>query len=280
MLATGARKLRQYNEMNNFINWIAVNNTLLIRVGFTAVVVLIIVYVYRFFFMPKINNTVNNSVKETETDVINEKKTIVENKPVEEKAASLDLSVVTKKNEEIDILKAELAKLKVQVTDYEKEISDLKIKPEIQISETAEVAEVKTAEVAEANPASSETASIISMNEEASNSDLVASLNTKIEQLESRLAEYEIIAEDISEISQLRQENADLKNKLAAESTVLNDISEEIALPEEVIAEEPIVVSEAVSNEAITLASEKDVSENEIEMIDQFENIATKKEGS
>jgi hypothetical protein len=250
--------------MNDFINWIAVNDTLLIRVGFTAVLVLVIVYIYRFFFVPKINIPVD----ESQTKVIIEKSTQVENKPAEEKAASFDLSVVAKKTEEIESLKAELAKLKIQAADSEKEISSLKEKAEMQSAETAGANEE--------NATRSEAASMATSNNEASNSDLVSNLNSKIEQLESRLAEYEIIAEDISEISQLRQENAELKKKLAAEPTALTEDTE-TAQPEEVIADEPIATAEAVSTEAIRLVSEKDVSESEIELINQFENIAAKK---
>ncbi|MEQ1723298.1 MAG: hypothetical protein ABL930_08975 [Pseudobdellovibrio sp.] len=231
--------------MNDFINWIAVNDTLLIRVGFTAVLVLIIVYVYRFFFVPKINIPVDESAARAG----NEKSTLAENKPAEEKAASFDLSIVTKKTEEIESLKAEIAKLKVQAADSEKEISDLKEKAEMQSTVTAEANE----EIA----TRSEAASVATSNNEASTSDLVSNLNTKIEQLESRLAEYEIIAEDISEISQLRQENAELKKKLAAEPADLIEatetpqteeiIAEEPIVSEElIIAEEPIVVAEAV----------------------------------
>ncbi|MEQ1723241.1 MAG: hypothetical protein ABL930_08690, partial [Pseudobdellovibrio sp.] len=55
-------------------------------------------------------------------------------------------------------------------------------------------------------------------------------------------------------------------------------IAEEPIVSEElIIAEEPIVVAEAVSKEAIRLVSEKDVTESEIELINQFEKIATKK---
>lgn len=286
--------------MNDIINWIATNDTLLIRIGFTAILVLVIVYVYRFFFVPKIN-----IVAEASTAVNTDKPSGTESgKPADEKTGaapqSFDLSVVAKKTEEIENLKLELTKLKTQVGDSEKIIADLK--------------EQAAAQPMPAQAENGGTSSGTNAAGASADPDLIATLNGQIEQLQNRLAEYEIIAEDISEISQLRQENSELKKKLGASSATVSEAPVEVEKKSEPVAEfnepsqDPIVEepppeetpveevavneevaeiaaapetesekAERVSAESIKLVSDKEVTSTEKELINQFEEILTKK---
>lgn len=270
--------------MNDIINWIAINDTLLIRIGFTAILVLIIVYIYRFFFVPKINIAVETpSVASEDKNNAAEAAKVSEGK-ASSTAASFDLSVVAKKTEEIENLKSEIEKLKNQITDSEKLVSDLNEK-------------VSMAQSAPAQTESENTNSGVSAAAGNGDPDMVASLNNQIEQLQNRLAEYEIIAEDISEISQLRHENAELKKKLEASSSSVAEAApsaleetpveevpiEEAQLEEVVVVDEPMAPetpankAERESAESIKLVSDKEVTGAEKELINQFEEILTKK---
>jgi hypothetical protein len=73
----------------------------------------------------------------------------------------------------------------------------------------------KSEQSAEPDMASAEVRESTAGDGAASDQEL-SEMRQTIEKLESRLAEYEIIAEDISEIGQLRQENADLKKQLTS----------------------------------------------------------------
>lgn len=284
--------------MNDIINWIATHDTLLIRIGFTSILVLVIVYIYRFFFVPKINIVAETLTVATADNT----SATAAAKSTDEKPGaapqSFDLSVVAKKTEEIESLKLELTKLKTQVTDSEKIIADLKEQAATQVTpeqaENSAIGSTATTAAASTDP------------------DLIANLNAQIEQLQNRLAEYEIIAEDISEISQLRQENSELKKKLGASSTTVSEAPleveknepkaefnepsqdptpelppektpiEEVAVNEEVaeIVTTPETDSdkaERVSAESIKLVSDKEVTSSEKELINQFEEILTKK---
>lgn len=190
--------------MNEIINWIALNNTIMIRIGFTSILILLIVYVFRFLFIPKVNSIDELIVPE---DKKSEKNNLSKEEKVdiEKKSSIPDLKVdqsfeLGQKTEEIHQLQEESLKLKTQINESEALIFDLKA----QLTEALQNASKNT--------------------EEASDPEVVKKLNQKNEQLEARLAEYEIIAEEISEISQIRKENIELKQKLG-----MSSISEETA---------------------------------------------------
>ena len=265
--------------MNEIINWIAIHNTLMIRIGFTAILVLLIVYIFRFFFVPKVN-VVHESIEPKQAKETSEKNNSTESPSDDEAEASLAL---TESNElkqyekEIERLNKELALIRNQLKESDSPVAE-------SASTEAPVAAVDV--------------------------EKVNILNQKIENLESRLAEYEIIAEDISEIGQLRKENAELKQKMTDDSGSQNpQVAQETqeteasaSAPEEPTAEakssdENLMNEEAmaaiidevnagsvetetpVENEVadIKLTSEKEVTQSERELIDQFEEISNKK---
>ncbi len=189
-------------KMNEVINWIATNNTLMIRVGFSAILILLILYCYRFFFVPKVN-----VVEEAAESNSKSEKNI--NTKSGQVVAAVDANVLNEKTAENEKLKSEIASLTNRLSESEKLVTELKSlsvlenpKSEAEVSKS----EADVADLGSVQPV-----------ESAANKELIASLNEKITQLETRLTEYEIIAEDISEISQLRKENSDLKKKLSGE---------------------------------------------------------------
>ena len=191
--------------MNDIINWIAINNTLMIRIGFSAVLILLIVYMFRFFFVPKVSivtEAIENKDEKTEAADDKDELERLTGKLAEEHIetaktrstnistnASADINEIKLKNLEIENLKEEVLQFKTQLSASESKITDLQ-------------AEVTQAALASQAPIQQEPTG-----DDASQADEVSGLNKKIEQLQSRLAEYEIIAEEISEIGQLRAEN-------------------------------------------------------------------------
>lgn len=167
--------------MNDIIVWIATHNTLLIKIGFSAVSILIIAYVFRFFFMPR------PQVAQTESTVVTRSENVAVGPNVEELA---ELQT------EIDKLKQDIKKIENEKKELQKQISDM----------AAATTEVKSETVTQAPAAQSEDMQNLSQEN--------AQMTEKIQQLEARLTEYEIISEDIAEVAQLKQENAALKSKV------------------------------------------------------------------
>lgn len=289
--------------MNEVINWIATNNTLMIRVGFSAILILLILYCYRFFFVPKVN-VVEEAV---ESNSKSEKNINTKSGQV---AAAVDANVLNEKTTENEKLKSEIASLTNRLSESEKLVAELKSLSVLE-NPKSEV-EVSKPEVPVADLES------VQQGESSANKELIASLNEKITQLETRLTEYEIIAEDISEISQLRKENSDLKKKLSGETvhepvkavesksnTVVEPelvsipkADEESTLEPDVFANlvndmntvvEPAIEAEvknadeikttevSVTSENIKFVSEKEVLAEEKDLIGQFEAISNKK---
>lgn len=240
--------------MNNIINWIAVNNTLMIKIGFTAILALLVIYVFRYFFMPKVN-VVNESLDSAggaksgaldEADI--EKRKIVEQKQAEYYTS------------EIEKLLIEIAKLKDQLMETNTIVTDLKEKNQELTVQAQNVTAQQDNPPPEANGSSS--------------AEYIVTLKGKVENLEARLSEYEIIAEDISEIGQLRKDNAELRKQLT-EAPAANEklISDELMIVDESIpeVEEPAPLEKPVLAEepAPDLAGQL----NEAELDELISNI-------
>jgi DNA repair exonuclease SbcCD ATPase subunit len=160
--------------MNDIINWITLNNSLMIKIGFSAVVLLLAVYVFRFFFMPSIS-VVENAVK----------------------------SESPKPNSDMNI--EELAELQAEVDTLKAKLKELQKGEQKTAAAQAATASAGLETVTPAAPATQD-----------ADPSAAKELKEKIRVLESRLSEYEIIAEEIAEIGKLKQENEDLKQKLKA----------------------------------------------------------------
>lgn len=175
--------------MNAIINWLALNNTLMIKIGFSAIILLIVVYVFRFFFVPKVKEVSLTSDLSESDDTVLEKANVVKD------------GAVALSSEDVTKLQAEISTLKYKLKEAEAE----------KLSLATQAASAGSSSVSAASSAGLDMVSETNQQNSAAKSEL----EEKIKTLESRLSEYEIIAEDIAEISKLRQENEVLKAKIA-----------------------------------------------------------------
>jgi regulator of replication initiation timing len=275
--------------MNDLIGWLATNNTLMIRIGFSAVAVLVVAYVFRLFFMPR--------------DV--EKAVVANDMMASSATGSMNIEELAELQTEIDTLKEKVKVIETEKLDLQKRLYEQPVTMETAaISSPDGVTQV----VPKIDPAtaSQSTESAIKMNLE--HGELIQ----KIQQLEARLAEYEIIAEDIADVGQLKSENAQLKVKLeeavlkAAEPRIeaVPEITETASLADEVVAvvteadtsasdaeidamlQESLgesgvsdVVAESRPQTQVVLHSEIEVTEEEKLIIDEFESFQNRKKG-
>lgn len=225
--------------MNEVINWIALNNTLMIRVGFSAVLLLIIVYVFRYFFIPQIS--VVTQAEEAALAEETSKSRVADEKLSSELTAADDQA----KNEEIEMLKAEVDELKVKLAETPKAVGP------VAVTNTKET-----------------------------------ELVSKIISLEARLFEYEIIAEDIAEISKLRSENEQLKQQFSAGGGTFEPMLEAEVEAEAQPVAESIPAGEfdystpnfaEPTESQLVISSEVEVSEDEQALINDFEDMIRKK---
>ena len=235
--------------MNELINWVALNNTLMIRIGFSAVLLLLIAYVFRYFFVPKID-VVTQAEEAAATEELAAAK---DAKSINEIPAEIEQG----RTEEIINLKAEVETLKSQIQTLPKATG------------------VAAATAAASAPPAANTAAAAPVNENA--------LVTKIQTLEARLSEYEIIAEEIAEIGLLREENAAMKAKLAAAGSEAAP-SVEVPLVEEPAADGPDSKYDAYEKvpppepeSQLVITSEVEVSLDEQALINDFEEMIRKK---
>ena len=196
--------------MNDIINWIALNNTLLIRIGFSAVLILLIVYVFRFFFMPSISVVSTEGVSGSD----------------DKKKSGIDVSI-----EELAELQAEIDTLKVKLKEAESKPAP--VEPATPTATATVTAVGASAEVVKPT-----------VTAEAASPSVTAELTEKLKTLESRLAEYEIIAEEIAEIGKLRQENQELKSKISNIGSNQAPVESSEVSAESIVNEKPEVASE------------------------------------
>jgi hypothetical protein len=216
--------------MNAIINWIALNNTLMIKIGFSAIILLIVVYVFRFFFVPQVKH-ISDSADLSDSPTLSTEK-------------------VDSEKDEAEALSSE------DVTKLQAEISTLKYK-----LKEAELEKVKLAsQSSSATGNSSPTPAGAGLDMVAEASPKVAAVQTELEEkikiLEARLSEYEIIAEDIAEISKLRQENEELKAKVADVGSSKKSIEEVEEVEEEEVKVEE-VKEEEVKVEEVKVEEEE-----------------------
>lgn len=198
--------------MNDLIAWLATNNALMIRIGFSAVAILVVAYVFRLFFMPR---DVEKHLSDTEA-------------VASSTTASMNIEELAELQTEIDTLKEKLKTVETEKISLQKQLHEQPVNIETATAATAEGVKQVTPVVDVA--AAKESADKINIEQ--------AQLIEKIQQLEARLAEYEIIAEDIAEVGQLKNENAQLKEQL--EKAAQKASEPQVVAPSETI-EKPTV---------------------------------------
>lgn len=245
--------------MTNIINWLVTQNTLLIRIGFTAVLILVGIYIYRTVFKQRVSasekktKTVEKPVEENKTSVEAEAATAVTEKAapkMAEAAATASAAVNATVLSEAQI--AEMARLKEEVQKLSTDLAASLAQNEELKKNNSSVMD------AEVGPSAQTAKERIS---EAGGDELAAELQDKIQQLESRLAEYEIIAEDIAEISQLRQENQELRQKTALTTSTVDET--EVAIPEEETPQNEVSSEIETIAESTNVFADESVSESE-----------------
>lgn len=239
--------------MEKTLHFIALYNSQIIQVGFGIVFLLIVVYVYRIFFMS--NVTEGRGADHFNTEVLEEKLNIIIDQQKQRSAVATGSAPAPRSSEEgaspeeVDKLKSEIYNLRQQIADTEKNASDSKSK--------------------NSGGGASSTVKV----ESAADSAKSVQLEAKISDLQSRLSEYEIIADDIAELSQLRTENAKLIQELATIKASSSTELPKVKAASSEVSSEPVQPS---IEEMMGIDSS--ISTQEQNSIDDFEKNILKKE--
>lgn len=243
--------------MEKTLHFIALYNTQIIQVGFGIVLLLIVVYVYRIFFMSNVIDA--GGTENFNAEVIEEKLNIIIDQQKQRPTTGSSSTAVTRSSEEgatpeeVDKLKSEIYNLRQQIAESEKNANESKGKG----------SGVGTGAGAAKSESAQESAKAVQ-------------LEAKITDLQSRLSEYEIIADDIAELSQLRTENAKLIQELAAvkasSSTELPTVKTSASEVSEIPAEP---VQPSIEE---MMGMDSSISAQDQNSIDDFEKNVLKKE--
>lgn len=210
----------------------------MIQIFFTIVLLLLVVYIYRLFFVAS-STAAEGSTGLSDTNQLNQKidqllqQRSATGAEVVASPSSVGQSAV--QSAEIEKMRSELVILRNALNESEKKVYDM------------------------SPSAGSESNSLLENN---SSEEKVTALAEKVEKLEARLAEYDVIADDIAELSQLRSENSQLKDRLK--------ISGETPAPDKIEPEAPMTPEDLGSE----LNSE--IPENEKNVLDDFEKLMKK----
>jgi DNA repair exonuclease SbcCD ATPase subunit len=143
-------------------------------------------------------------------------------------------------------LRAEIAKLNAQLAEKNNIIGDLENKN----TELSGEVKAKQERIEELEKLLAE----LQANAGEGGADVaqIQALTTERDELQEKLKEYDLISDDISELTRLRQENEQLKNALNESGAAIPEppVAEEVAATEEPVAEESPAVEEPVAEEA------------------------------
>ena len=240
--------------MEKTLHFIASYNSQIIQAGFGIVFLLIIIYVYRLFFMS--SQTDSGSGASPSIAAIDEKLNIIidqqKNKVVVAVSAQASLAGGEGHEIEIDHLKAEIynlhQKLKLAGSN-----------PELSVGSAA-------SGIPEAAGSSVE----IARNDSSETSAEKVKLEEKVKDLQSRLSEYEIIADDIAELSQLRADNA----KLVEQISLLKTEAKADPNPVQEAAGDKNLITEEVSSVSV----DPPLADKDQNLMNDFAKVVLKKE--
>ena len=239
--------------MEKTLHFIALYNSQIIQVGFGVVFLLIVVYVYRIFFMS--NVTDGGATESFNTEVLEEKLNIIIDQQKQRSVAPTGSASAARNTEEgaspeeVDKLKSEIYNLRQQIAEIEKNATESKSKN------------------------SSASAPAAGKAESAAESAKSVQLEAKISDLQSRLSEYEIIADDIAELSQLRTENSKLIQELASLKA-----SSSVELPTVKVEPAELATDPVQPSIEEMMGIDPSISAQEQNSIDDFEKNLLKKE--
>lgn len=247
--------------MGHFLDWFNHNNTLFIQILFGVVGLLLCFLIYKLFF----------GTQTVEADGAPSMKVIEEKltQMLEVQKQKISGAVTADSNEEVEKLRTEIYSLRQSLKEKE-----------AQVEQSAQNATSGSAESAAATAAVDEAA--------------IAEYKKKIEELETRLSDYEVIAEDIADLHRLREENDKLKAQVSGglstaaetvsgaptetETSVVEPVAEiepepaPVDEPTAVVAESeaPVEAAPTEENKAPT-EQELAISELEKQLISDFE---------
>ena len=213
--------------MGHFLDWYSKHNTLLIQILFGVIGLLLCFLIYKIFFgaQEAVAEEGGASLKGLEDKLAQ----MIESSKNKSTSAG-----TTEAQEEVEKLRTEIYGLRQSLKEKE---------DQIQAASTAPV-------TTEAAPIAAATAGSVQ--------DLaqIEEYKKKIEELETRLSDYEVIAEDIADLHRLREEN----DKLKAQIDGLG------AINTAVLESKPVEVESAlVSNELSNALPETDVAETTVD---------------
>ncbi len=250
--------------MEKVLYFLSNYNAQIIQAGFAVVFLLIIVYVYRAFFMA--GSLSGDMADVAHSPAIEQKLNQILEIQRSKSGSSASASAASSKTaagsgsalnqnaeEEIDKLKAEIYNLRQQLSD---------------------VAKSSVGSSSESSAVASATQALeAGMENDAVSSKATVEMVVKVKELESRLAEYEIIADDIAELSQLRADNAKLKEQLSKVQRLTPAAIGNLQLD----AADALFASATTDSDGELVASEP-VAAAEQELINEFEKITQKKD--
>ncbi|MBC7743369.1 MAG: hypothetical protein H7061_14320 [Bdellovibrionaceae bacterium] len=220
--------------MNELINWVARNNTLMIQSGFTIVLLLIVIYIYRLFF---VNGGSSRPVADGNVNQLSEKIDQLLQQRIANSAGTVGGGAGATSSNDVGQLQAEVNSLRTALNESEKKVFEL-------------------------SPSSTQSADLETNN---LNEEKVAELTAKIEHLEARLSEYEIIADDIAELSQLRAENSELKSKLSLSG---DEVATAVKITSEQILDEVMVSGASQSTEENIYVAAASAADDNLNLIE------------
>lgn len=286
-------------NIQNFLNFWSLNNDTIIKVLIALILFMIIYLAFHLFFGAETPAATTSS----SVDTAQIEKTLLKILEAQSKSATMNVPIDSSNHGGSDILNAAGASSSASKGDLDNLRKDLAEK-EILLQQAKQDA---------ANALSTAAANAAARDASAKANSSVSKLETKIKDLEARLAEYEIISEDIADLSFYKEENVRLQTELTTqktgggtsermspedsnqtEKTIVNEpnpelgsvvnlgisepAAEALAVPSE--AEDDLMkeFAQAVKDQKSTTASEKPTTEaNEnSQLMNQFENFVKK----
>lgn len=187
--------------MSSFLNWYTEHNAAIIQGLVVFIGAVFLFFIYRVFFVPQPHEEVHAHYTEKITPAAPEKvNELIEKMTEEPPPPTVQTEVQAISAKEFDDLQNHMKHLNEMLKDRETEIEKLQ----------DEIVDLKNTGTKLAESNSSDAAAVA-----AEQANLNDELRKKIEELEAKLSEYEIIADDIADLPQLKIENQKLKEQLS-----------------------------------------------------------------
>ncbi len=192
-------------NIQNFLNFWSLNNDTIIKVLIALILFMIIYLAFHLFFGAEAPAATTSS----SVDTAQIEKTLLKILEAQGKSTTVNIPIDSSNHGGSDILNAAGASSSASKGDLDNLRRDLAEK-EILLQQAKQDA---------ANALSTAAANAAARDASAKANSSVSKLETKIKDLEARLAEYEIISEDIADLSFYKEENVRLQTELTTQKT-------------------------------------------------------------